>query len=92
MIPPCMPTSSRAARTVSVASANGGRPGKIRPNKPLSAGTPGPSRPPCTADPAVLARALPATPGNTPADAASSPAPAAPVPASNRRRDGPDRV
>ena len=29
-----------AARTESVASANGGRWGKIRPNRPLSAGTP----------------------------------------------------
>jgi hypothetical protein len=42
MIPPGIPTSSRTDRTVSFASANGGRSGKIRPKSMLLAGAPAP--------------------------------------------------
>ena len=44
MMPPGMPTSSSAARTLSVASANGGSDGKIRPKSMLLAGVSAPRR------------------------------------------------
>jgi len=40
MIPPALPISISAARTLSFASANGGREGKIRPKSTLLAGAP----------------------------------------------------
>src|SRR6202161_1475151 len=84
MIPPGMPTSSSAARTWSLASANGGRLGKIRPNRPSLAGAPGTlGRPRAPDDVAAFAAVL--IPGSIPAEAAASPAPA-----STWRRDGPD--
>ena len=56
-----MPASSSAARTVSFASANGGRSGKIRPKSTPLAGTPAPVIARCNAalnkvlaDPAVV--------------------------------------
>ena len=39
-IPPCAPTSNNAARTLSVAPANGGKSGKMRPKSTLEAGAP----------------------------------------------------
>src|SRR5215469_16524425 len=85
MMPPCVPTSSSAERTVSVAAANGGRPGNIRPKSILSAGVPGERLAACDATPA--ARAVDSKPGSTPADAAAIPAPASPAPLRSRRRD-----
>jgi hypothetical protein len=88
-IPPGAPTASSAARTVSLASANGGRPGNIRPKKTLLAGAPGGSMSPDRAPAATGAAA--AGPARSPADAAASPAPIAPAPASSPRRVNPAR-
>src|SRR6202050_4479953 len=75
MIPPGMPTSSSAARTWSLASANDGRLGKLRPNRAALAGAPGTlGRPRAPDDVAAFAAVL--TPGSIPAEAGASPGPA----------------
>src|ERR1700750_1472659 len=82
MIPPGLPTSTSAARTVSFASANGASDGKILPNSRLLAGTPPRAYGPA---PTVLAgldaaSAGAANPALAPTEPATSPAPVAPRP------------
>src|ERR1700733_14715132 len=88
MIPPGIPTSSSAARTVSLGSANGGSSGKIRPKSAGLAGAPPPPQYPLgdSGEGARAAAGAAAAPATT--EPAASPAPAAPTPFKNSRRDG----
>jgi hypothetical protein len=92
MIPPGLPTSTSAARTVLFASANGGNFGKIRPKSTRLAGRPSPIgyRPgPIAAGMLAAAVALDAgAPAPVPTEPATNPAPVAPNPFKKSRRDG----
>src|ERR1700733_9396784 len=82
-IPSCCPTSISAALTVSFASANGGRFGKIRPKSALLAGAP---PLPWAYPPGDTGEGAPTAAGAVavrPTDPATNPAPVAPTPFKN---------